>query len=224
MGMAIFHYDHRTLMPPFLIQLQNLFQTSALRLQTLTELRINIIKAIRTSHPVPDSTTRRSIDQLSRHVRLLGKFFRRLQQLNVSRFVEQPMCSDIVLYYWSKVVEATNAPSGMISGASAELKRTPLTNIFISRADSNEAVYPVRFLVQAMVLFKESLAQWTPTPKKGVPNSNSTSRHLLEIHAQIKLTVVICLSSFAAIRRGRCQITCNPLHPIEPCGSGELDV
>ena len=109
-------------MPPFSVQLQNLFQTSALRLQNLSELRINIIKAIRTSNPALDPTTRRSIDQLSRHVRLLGKFFRRLQQLNVSRFVEQPMCSDIVLYYWSKVVEATNAPSGMISGASAELK------------------------------------------------------------------------------------------------------
>jgi hypothetical protein len=76
-----------------------------------------------------------------------------------------------------------------------------------------------------MVLFKESLAQWTPTPKKGVPNSNSTSHHLLEIHVQIKSSLIfVFLSSFAAIRRGRRQITCNPLHPIEPCGSGELDV
>jgi len=32
------------------------------------------------------------------------------------------MCSDIILYCWSKVVKATNIPSGMISGASAELK------------------------------------------------------------------------------------------------------
>ncbi|KIM90936.1 hypothetical protein PILCRDRAFT_1173 [Piloderma croceum F 1598] len=155
--------------------LQNLFQTSALRLQTLSELRINIIKAIRASNPAPDSTTRHSIDQLSRHVRLLGKFFRRLQQLNVSRFVEQPMCSDIVLYYWSKVVEATNAPSGMIS-------------------DSNEAVYPVRFLVQAMVLFKESLAQWTPTPKKGVPNSNILSQQFVEDAVKLLVTRFIPLN------------------------------
>ena len=39
--------------------------------------------------------------------------------------------------------------------------------------DSNEALYPVRFLVQAMVLFKDSLAQWTPMPKNGIAKENS---------------------------------------------------
>lgn len=38
--------------------------------------------------------------------------------------------------------------------------------------DSNEAVYPVRFLVQGMVLFKESLAQWTPVRRNGTINEN----------------------------------------------------
>jgi hypothetical protein len=107
------------------VQLQTLFQTSALQLKNLSELRINIIKAIRASNTTPDATTRRSIDQLSRHIRLLGKFFRRLQQLNVTRFVEQPMCGDIVLYCWDKVVEATNASPGMISGTSPEFEQRP---------------------------------------------------------------------------------------------------
>lgn len=40
--------------------------------------------------------------------------------------------------------------------------------------DSPNAVFPVRFLVQAMVLFRESLAQWTPVRRDGTPNENST--------------------------------------------------
>jgi hypothetical protein len=37
--------------------------------------------------------------------------------------------------------------------------------------DGEDAVYPVRYLVQGMVLFRESLSQWVPI-KKGVPNEN----------------------------------------------------
>jgi len=59
---------------------------------------------------------RRSIDQLTRHVRLFGKFFRRIQQLCVARFVALPMCSDVVLYYWGKVVQATTSSSDAIAG------------------------------------------------------------------------------------------------------------
>lgn len=33
-------------------------------------------------------------------------------------------------------------------------------------------MYPVRFLVQGMVLFKENLAQWTPVRKDGTLNAN----------------------------------------------------
>lgn len=39
--------------------------------------------------------------------------------------------------------------------------------------DSNEALYPVGLLVQAMVLFKDSLSQWTPMPKNGIVKENS---------------------------------------------------
>lgn len=64
----------------------------------------------------PSIVARRSIDQLTRHVRLLGKFFRRLQQLNAARFVTLPMSSDIILYYWSMIVQATNSDTNSITG------------------------------------------------------------------------------------------------------------
>jgi len=38
--------------------------------------------------------------------------------------------------------------------------------------DSDNAVFPVRFLVQGMVLFKECLAQWAPTRRDGTVNKN----------------------------------------------------
>lgn len=40
--------------------------------------------------------------------------------------------------------------------------------------DAAEAVFPVRFLVQALVLFRENLAQWAPVRKDGSPNEHST--------------------------------------------------
>jgi hypothetical protein len=82
----------------------------------LTELRIDLVLALRSSATSPDAIALRSIDLLTRHVRLFGKFFRRLQQLAILPFVALPTCSDLVLYYWSKVVQATNGPPDMIAG------------------------------------------------------------------------------------------------------------
>ena len=58
---------------------------------------------------------RQSIGLLTRHLLLLGDFFRRLQQLSAPAFVKIPGCTDVILYGWSKVVEATEA-SRFISG------------------------------------------------------------------------------------------------------------
>lgn len=41
--------------------------------------------------------------------------------------------------------------------------------------DSSTAVFPVRFLVQAMVLFKESLSQWIPVRKDGTESAQGQS-------------------------------------------------
>ncbi|KAF9247341.1 ARM repeat-containing protein [Melanogaster broomeanus] len=131
-----------------------LFHSSTAQLQALSELRISLTLALRSS-PTSDPVTAASIDRLTRHVRVFGKFFRRLQQLDPGEFVGLPSCNDMVLYYWSKVVQATDA-------------------------DSPTAVYPVRFLVQAMVLFKENLARWTPFRKGGPTTETTLSQQFVE--------------------------------------------
>ena len=160
------HYDLRYL------QLRELFQNSAIQLKNLTELRTSVVMSLTQSGLALDSSTCRSVNILTRHIRHFGKFFRRLQQLSQSRFVELPMCGEMILFYWSQVDEATRGPSELINGENY-YSATGLSNVLSS--DTNEAVYPVRFLVQGMVLFKESLSRWTTHPRRdGVPNKNST--------------------------------------------------
>ena len=66
-----------------------------------------------------DAIARRSLDQLTRHVHLFGKFFRAIQKDHVSRFVALPMSNDLVLFYWNVVDQATSAPPELIAGACA---------------------------------------------------------------------------------------------------------
>ncbi|KAF8557000.1 ARM repeat-containing protein [Imleria badia] len=152
-----------------------LFQSSTVQLRALSELRIALVLAARTM-PASDPITTLSIERLTRHIRAFGKFFRRLQQLDPAKFVELPACNDMVLYYWSKVVEATNHRSGdMIQ-------------------DSPAAVYPVRFLVQAMVLFKENLARWTPFRKGGPVTETTLSQQFVEDSVRLLVTRFIPLN------------------------------
>ncbi|KAJ6598916.1 armadillo-type protein [Mycena vulgaris] len=95
----------------------------------------------------------RSVDVLTRHIYLFGKFFRRLQELSSPRFAALDSCATLVAYYWKKVVEATERSDSI--------------------ADSPEALYPVRFLVQGMVLFKDNIGQWKPLRKDGSQNQNT---------------------------------------------------
>ncbi|KAI0053014.1 ARM repeat-containing protein [Auriscalpium vulgare] len=136
------------------------FQSSALQLKSLYEMRISLFNAVRLSGTRPDATATRSLDLLTRYVRTLGKFFRRVQQLNVNHFVELPFCDELVSYYWDKVVQANSTPELI--------------------ADSPEAVFPVRFLVQGMVLFKESLAQWSPSRKVKSSSGSTLPKDFVE--------------------------------------------
>jgi len=94
----------------------------------------------------PDPSTAASLLRLTKHVRLFGKYFRRTQMFSTARFVHLPESRQLVMFYWEKVVVATQAPGQAI-------------------ADSDGALYPVRFLTQALSIFKESLAQWSPRKK-----------------------------------------------------------
>ncbi|TFK55905.1 ARM repeat-containing protein [Heliocybe sulcata] len=155
--------------------LQQYFQDSSAQLQALSELRINLLVALRSANTSVDTAGRRTIDQLTRHVRLFGKLFRRFQQLDVKRFIQLPGCSELVFYYWSKVVQATDSPPEFIE-------------------DSQGAVFPVRFLVQAMVLFKENLAQWAPVRRDGSTNENVLSKEAVENAVRLLVTRFIPLN------------------------------
>ena len=53
----------------------------------------------------------RTVDVLTRHIRLMGKFFRRLQELSVNRFATLPCCPTLIAFYWGEVTNATLDPN-----------------------------------------------------------------------------------------------------------------
>ncbi|KAG6833896.1 hypothetical protein H0H87_007907 [Tephrocybe sp. NHM501043] len=146
-----------------------LFGVSATQVKDLTGLRTDLVVALIQNNTISDPQAQRFIDIFTRHIQVFGKFFRRLQQLSTPRFVALPMCSDLILWYWSHVVLATGQAPNLVS-------------------DSNQAVYPVRFLVQGMVLFRDSLAQWTPTRRDGTLNENSLSQEFIKKAVELLVT------------------------------------
>ncbi|PCH41237.1 ARM repeat-containing protein [Wolfiporia cocos MD-104 SS10] len=152
-----------------------LFQASVGQLQSLSELRINLVLALQQQLATLDAVGQRTLDMLTRHVRLFGKFFRRVQHLSVTKFVKLPLCSELVLYYWNKVVQASEMPAEAI-------------------ADTSTAVFPVRFLVQAMTLFKDSLTQWAPVRRDGTENTLVLSKDFVENAVRLLVTRFIPLN------------------------------
>ncbi|PFH52845.1 hypothetical protein AMATHDRAFT_1887 [Amanita thiersii Skay4041] len=151
--------------------LQELFANSTFQLQTLFGLRQTLLNHMHEGGLGAIGFSR-SIDILTRHIRLFGKLFRRLQQLSHVRFTELPMCGDLILFYWNQVVNATSGSPDFI-------------------ADSNNAIYPVRFLVQGMVLFKDSLGQWSESRSArmhGTPNKNTLSKEFVETAVKVLIT------------------------------------
>lgn len=92
-----------------------------------------------------------------------------MQQLSVGRFVALPHANELVLYYWAQVVKATSGSSELISGKTA-LKYIRGQKLKPLHQDSPEAVYPVRLLVQCMVVFRESLNAWSGKGKSDNAN------------------------------------------------------
>lgn len=72
---------------------------------------------------------RKSLEVLTNHVRTYGKYFRRLEQLDPSRFVELPQCGDLVLFYWSQVVDATGGPMELVEGKAESTRSRYLTEL-----------------------------------------------------------------------------------------------
>ena len=97
-----------------------------------------------------------------------------MQRDNTAHFVTLPMCGDLVLYYWSKVVQATTGPPEQIAGQHATNVRVGFCTHNHNLSDSSLVTFPVRFLVQGMALFRDSLAQWAPMKKDGSQNDRGT--------------------------------------------------
>jgi hypothetical protein len=62
-----------------------------------------------------------SLKELNLHIRELGHCFRRMQQFSTAQFCKVDLAADVVLYGWSQVVEAGNAPPEAASGKSPSL-------------------------------------------------------------------------------------------------------
>ena len=141
-------------------------------MQSLYERRITITTSLNSSNLPNTPPVLRAIEKITCHVRTFGKFFRRLQQLETKKFVLLPMCTVIVLYYWNMVVQSTEVSPELINGIQLWINAY---HCLLKRfADTPYAVFPVRMLVQAMVLFRESLKEWTPVRRDGTANENGT--------------------------------------------------
>ena len=85
-------------------------------MQSLYEQRITITTSLNSSNLPNAPSVLLVIEKITGHVRAFGKFFRRLQQLEMKKFILLPICTDVVLYYWSKVVQSTEVSPELING------------------------------------------------------------------------------------------------------------
>ena len=88
---------------------------STTHLKILSDTRISIAMTLQNQ---VNSESRRLLESLTQYVRTIGKFFRRLQELDVKRFVGMPLCDELISYYWTLVNQANSSPE-LILGSSA---------------------------------------------------------------------------------------------------------
>ena len=99
-----------------------MFQYSVAQVRALTSMRQTVVLSMLQSDSAGNNQhLRRTISILTRHIRLFGKFFRRMQQLSHERFVLLPMSGDLIMFYWTQVVESTNYPESFVAGTSVAL-------------------------------------------------------------------------------------------------------
>ena len=105
-----------------------MFQNSVAQVKALILMRQTVVLSMLQNDPAGNNQhLRRTISILTRHIRLFGKFFRRMQQLSHERFVLLPMSGDLIMFYWTQVVESTNYPENFVAGRSAPLHHTNIT-------------------------------------------------------------------------------------------------
>ena len=98
------------------VQVEDIFKSSMDQVKALADLRKNIVSSVIQNDSMKSDQIRRTVVLLTKHLRTFGKFFRRLQQLSPERFVLLPMCGDLIMSYWSQIVDSTNYPQNLICG------------------------------------------------------------------------------------------------------------
>jgi len=145
------------------------------QLRGLYETRVGILMNLRSDAVPSDPIALHSLKLLYKFVRTLGKFFRRVQQADSVRFVKLPVCDDLVLYYWEKVVQA-NSSAELIEGMLRERcgSRSLISLILrlrsccVPRSHSRGWDGPVQGESRSMVPIAESkdrsYLKWVPEP------------------------------------------------------------
>ncbi|KIK67986.1 hypothetical protein GYMLUDRAFT_36796 [Collybiopsis luxurians FD-317 M1] len=148
--------------------LSGVFHDSAQRLQHLIVQRAAIIKRLPRNPSELGPHTKMTLQVLYKHIRRFGKFYLRMATIDPRRMAQLPSCSEVVMFYWGQIVEATNDLSSI--------------------GDDTAALYPVRFLVQGLVLFKDLVGQWTAQRRDGTPNKNILTSEFIENAVTIIVT------------------------------------
>jgi len=99
----------------YLFQVIRVFQASTVDLHEVYIARKNLVTAVLSTNLQTDAT-RKAVESLTHYVQTIGKFFRRLQQLNGSRFVTMPSAEQLVFFYWGEVVQSAQGPN-LIGGS-----------------------------------------------------------------------------------------------------------
>ncbi|KAJ3989631.1 armadillo-type protein [Lentinula detonsa] len=105
---------------------------------------------------------------LTKHIRRFGKFYLRMTSVDPRRMAALPNCSDAVMFYWGQVVEAANDLPAI--------------------RDTPSALYPVRFLVQGLVFFKDLVGQWKAHRRDGSANENVLTADFIENAVKVIVT------------------------------------
>ncbi|CAE6405310.1 unnamed protein product [Rhizoctonia solani] len=122
------------------------FQNSVTQLQSVFNFRVELIMALHSSQQFSSLNAHgeHTLKLLKEHIQfVVDDYFRAMQKQAVSRFITMPRCTELVRYCWDQVLKAMNSRADL-------------------RTNEATAAYPSHFLCSAMLLFRESLAMWSP--------------------------------------------------------------
>lgn len=130
---------------------QEFFRTTPSMLQTIRDARLSYIHSIQIAGTAPDGTSLAILVALQKHLLAFGKMYLALLQRDNSKAVTWPGWDEVVWWYWQQAKEAT------IEEISTTSKSSNDSEFGITRR------YPAKFIVQTLVLFRQSLLDWKKT-------------------------------------------------------------